>query len=415
MAKTYTTNYGFTKDDPNDPYNVYIVNDNLDEIDNKIKAASESGSGVKTIRFVIGTSASGWTANDCDYLCDGTDDQVEINNAIQALPATGGEIVILDGTYNIKSRIVISQNNISIKGNGKSTILKRMYSEPSEYYALIYADKKDNINISNLSIDGNKVTYYYTGNSGIRIEYSNYYRIFDIFITESSGAAIRAYGCSNFSIYNNVITNSSTGILVQSGAYFSIFNNNAKNNDSFVISLYGTKLIINSNISVDNTTGIRLSYSCNSNIYNNIIIRGSGLETDYTAAQNTIYLAGSDNIDNFITMNACVGKAPTVDGGTGNTIKDNKWNASGDVYDATITTTWTGSVAPYTQEVTITGFTAYDMPQIIPVYSTTNATAILEKEAWNMISKAETGANKITFTCFEDKPTTAINVKVRRG
>ena len=35
----------------------------------------------RTARFVVGTSTSGWTEKDCDYLCDGTADQVEINNA----------------------------------------------------------------------------------------------------------------------------------------------------------------------------------------------------------------------------------------------------------------------------------------------------------------------------------------------
>ena len=75
----------------------------------------------KAARFVVGTSAAGWTAADCDYLCDGTDDQTEINAAITALPATGGEILILDGTYNITAKIDITKNNVSIRGNGNAT------------------------------------------------------------------------------------------------------------------------------------------------------------------------------------------------------------------------------------------------------------------------------------------------------
>ena len=60
--------------------------------------AISSGGGRRACRFVIGTAAAGWTAEDCDYLCDGTADDVEINAAIQALPAGGGEILVLDGT-----------------------------------------------------------------------------------------------------------------------------------------------------------------------------------------------------------------------------------------------------------------------------------------------------------------------------
>lgn len=58
-------------------------------------------------RLVVGTSKSGWTADDCDYLCDGTADQAEINAAIAALPSTGGEIVLLDGTYNTTAAIAL--------------------------------------------------------------------------------------------------------------------------------------------------------------------------------------------------------------------------------------------------------------------------------------------------------------------
>ena len=50
---------------------------------------------------------------DCDYLCDGTADQTEINAAINRfLPATGGEIVILDGTYNITAKIDVTKDNV---------------------------------------------------------------------------------------------------------------------------------------------------------------------------------------------------------------------------------------------------------------------------------------------------------------
>ena len=65
--------------------------------------------GKRTCRFVVGTSTAGWTEADCDYLCDGTADDVEINAAIQALPETGGEIVILDGTYSITATITVSK------------------------------------------------------------------------------------------------------------------------------------------------------------------------------------------------------------------------------------------------------------------------------------------------------------------
>ena len=62
---------------------------------------------LRTARFVIGTSTAEWTLEDCDYLCDGTNDQEEIIQALNDLPTTGGEVVILDGTYNITASINI--------------------------------------------------------------------------------------------------------------------------------------------------------------------------------------------------------------------------------------------------------------------------------------------------------------------
>lgn len=80
-------------------------------------------------------------------------------------------------------------------------------------------------------------------------------------------------------------------------------------------------------------------------------------------------------------------------------------------WTATITTTWSGS-CPYTQSVTVSGILASDMPHIMPVYSSDNATALAQKEAWACVSKAVTAANSITFTCFEDKPTVKIPIQI---
>ena len=89
-----------------------------------------SGNGKKYTTVVIGSSTAGYTSNDVDYLCDGQDDDVEINQAIQALPVDGGKIIILDGTYNIKQAITINKDNIVIEGLGNSThLLTDVYTD----------------------------------------------------------------------------------------------------------------------------------------------------------------------------------------------------------------------------------------------------------------------------------------------
>ena len=71
----------------------------------------EIGSGgPRTVRFVVGTSTAGWTLDDCDYLCDGTDDHVEIQQALDALPDDGGEVKPLDGTYYFEDGVTLTKD-----------------------------------------------------------------------------------------------------------------------------------------------------------------------------------------------------------------------------------------------------------------------------------------------------------------
>ena len=80
-------------------------------------------------------------------------------------------------------------------------------------------------------------------------------------------------------------------------------------------------------------------------------------------------------------------------------------------YTATLGTGWTGS-GPYTQAVAVSGILATDMPHIIPVYSTDNAMAIAQKEAWNCVSKGEATANAVVFTCLEERPQAEIPIQI---
>lgn len=82
-------------------------------------------------------------------------------------------------------------------------------------------------------------------------------------------------------------------------------------------------------------------------------------------------------------------------------------------YNATITTNWVGSTAPYTQIISITGILESSTPIVDVVLDSDTATAKSQLEAWNYVSKIETGANSITITCLEDKPTVAIPIQVK--
>lgn len=73
---------------------------------------------------------------------------------------------------------------------------------------------------------------------------------------------------------------------------------------------------------------------------------------------------------------------------------------------------WTGTEAPFTQAVTITGVLATDSPIIDLVPSNVYATAVAEDTAWGQIYKAVASANAITFYAKEE-PTVALTFKAR--
>lgn len=80
-------------------------------------------------------------------------------------------------------------------------------------------------------------------------------------------------------------------------------------------------------------------------------------------------------------------------------------------FTATVGTGWTGS-GPYTQTVAIAGILATDMPHVVPVYDADNTTAQAQREAWGCVSRGDAAAGGIQFTCFEDKPETAIPIQI---
>lgn len=80
-------------------------------------------------------------------------------------------------------------------------------------------------------------------------------------------------------------------------------------------------------------------------------------------------------------------------------------------FTATVGTGWTGS-GPYTQTVAVSGILASDMPHVTPVYDADNTTAQAQREAWGCVSRGVAAAGGIQFSCFEDKPETAIPIQI---
>jgi len=56
-----------------------------------------------------------------DYTCDGTDDNVQFQTAMNALPAGGGKLTVLAGTYSFSATVTRAIANVSIDGMGISS------------------------------------------------------------------------------------------------------------------------------------------------------------------------------------------------------------------------------------------------------------------------------------------------------
>lgn len=299
------------------------------------------GSHDKPAKFVIGTSIAGWQSGDCNYLCDGTDDQYQINDAIAALPVSGGEIIILNGTYNISAKINVNKNNVSIRGNGNATIFKRMW-DSTIVEGVINIDGYDNCIAKTFRIDGNKGTYTSSNNCGIFLNNSGYNKINDVFcnnnatgiyLSSSSNNTVTGDNCNNNSagiyLYNSSNNNTVTGNNCNNNYNNGIYLNGSSNNtvtgnicydNSIGIYFYNSNnnTVTGNNCNNNNGTGIYLSDSSNNTVTGDTCIRGTGQPGDYTSNQYTIRLFSTNNNYNLMVGCNCKGKDITIDGGTGN-------------------------------------------------------------------------------------------------
>ena len=79
--------------------------------------------------FTIGWEGVAY-ATTPDYTVDGDNDDVQVQAALDALPATGGEIVLYAGTYDFHAEVSRAIDNVTIRGGGKGTIVNRNGADP---------------------------------------------------------------------------------------------------------------------------------------------------------------------------------------------------------------------------------------------------------------------------------------------
>ena len=227
-----------------------------------------------TLVIASSTSLGKWTA---DYICDGIADHGYINSAIAELPASGGKIVLLEGTYAIGAPIYLL-NNITIEGQGTGTILRII--DGLNIDISVFAKSASIVSgfnsvwLKNMVIDGNKVNNDAGNQKAINLASGTNLNIKDVTVKNTRGSSVVLSQSSLCTIDNVRVSGSDS-----SGIYF-----------------YTTirSIIKDSFISGNILHGIFLDAACEK-----IIIQNSHV---FQNGQNGIILAGA-SIDNNILNN----------------------------------------------------------------------------------------------------------------
>jgi hypothetical protein len=135
----------------NNFFNTQVIN---------VTQEASPGGGAKSVTLIVGPAANSDSAS-YDYTTDGTDDDVQIQAAIEALPAGGGKIVLREGTYTVNmnlsgftySAVFFTKNNVTIEGMGRSTVVKCK----NGWVASRVFSLADRCAVRNIAFDGNRV------------------------------------------------------------------------------------------------------------------------------------------------------------------------------------------------------------------------------------------------------------------
>jgi len=204
-----------------------------------------------------------------DYVCDGVDDQDEINAAISALPVQGGRVSLLEGTYQTTSEINISKDNVSIEGLGRATTIQTTITSGH----IITAQNRKGILISNIHFLGFPDLNCYCLWFGNVTDSIINHCWFDSFW----GPPIYFLTtCCNNLIHGNIFENNkfnSNIFILGSSNYNTISNNLSSNCESNGLNLQGSNcIVINNNFSnSSNGNGIYMVGSNKALIANNQI------------------------------------------------------------------------------------------------------------------------------------------------
>lgn len=209
------------------------------------------GDNTRSVTFTVAASNSSADSQaEADYLCTGTNDQTQIQAALNALPANGGRVVLLEGTYNISGTIRIEKDSTTLEGQGtgqragvtQTGIGTKLLAASGLTGSLLQVQTAANtrpvygVILQHFTVDGGSPS---VGSAVDGILYrSNGGKISQVHVHNMSGSGIRVQGYASWDTYDTHLThvhssnNADAGVLFDTGAADThlissvIFNNN---------------------------------------------------------------------------------------------------------------------------------------------------------------------------------------------
>jgi len=214
---------------------------------------------------------------EADYRCDGTDDHVQIQAALDKLPATGGEVFLLDGTYNIEVALALDSYQ-TLRGCGRNTILTTTTHGTDIITATgIDSNEKVGILIADLCVDGSVGG----ANSGVGIlwTYVDYSKISNTWIVDSHEEGIKLDLCDFNGIAGNHVSGSSNDNILLNDSYKNtVTANMTEGSGGTGIDIFGGLTIGYSNYNVvvgnivqHNWEGVMLAYAEDCTVSDNVV------------------------------------------------------------------------------------------------------------------------------------------------
>ena len=140
-------------------------------------AGTVAGSGISSIAFLVASNdADADVKAQAEFVCDGVDDDVQIQQALDALPTQGGIIKLSSGIFNIGATIEIDSYDVLMGEGAGQTLLKLQNTVNDEVirtknFATLTGTNSTggaiNFGLFNMRIDGNRANQ--TSGSGIKI------------------------------------------------------------------------------------------------------------------------------------------------------------------------------------------------------------------------------------------------------